>query len=62
MDPSDIVEVDLQTTFDGGSGGDNWDMDSITIKAIGDGVNEVLFRHGPKRFTHDAGRLVIRRG
>ena len=62
MDPSDIVEVDLQTTFGGGSGGDNWDMDSIIVKALGEGVNEVLFRHGARRFTHDNGFFVLRRG
>ncbi len=55
-DPSDIVEVDLQTR--GGVGGlldtgDNWDMESVTVKAIGPGVDEVIFRHGFKRFKDD---------
>jgi len=59
---ADIVEVDLTTTFGGGSGGDNWDMDSIIIKAIGKDVNEVIFRRGAWRFTHDHGLLVMKRG
>ena len=60
VDPSDIVEIDLQTTFSGGSGGDNWDMDSVTVKAVGEGVSDVIFRHGSKRFTHDDGFLTLR--
>jgi len=35
VDPSNIVEVDLETTFGGGTGGDSWDMDSIVVKAVG---------------------------
>ena len=62
VDPSNIVEIDLETTFSGGTGGDNWDMDSVTVKAVGGGVNEVLFRHGPRRFTHDNGILPLKRG
>ena len=49
--PSDIVEVDLQTTFTGGMGGDNWNLDSVTVKAIGEDVNEVIFKDSYKRFT-----------
>jgi hypothetical protein len=62
VDPADIVEIDLETTFSGGTGGDNWDMDSVTVKAVGGGVNEVLFKHGPRRFTHDNGILPLKRG
>ncbi|HTG95573.1 MAG TPA: hypothetical protein VL866_23435 [Pyrinomonadaceae bacterium] len=56
VDPSEIVEVDLETTFDGGCCGDNWDMNSVIVKAVGDGVNEVLFTKvgfPAKRFTGD---------
>lgn len=49
--PNDIVELDLQDTFGGGLGGDNWNMNSISAKATGAGVNMVLFTHGYKRFT-----------
>jgi len=65
VDPSDIVEVDLKTTFTGGAGGDNWDMNSVLVKAIGDGVNEVLFdKFGfpAKRFTGDDRVLQLKRG
>jgi hypothetical protein len=59
--PADIVEVDLQTTFGGGAGGDNWNMDSVSIKAIGSGVNKVIFEHGAKRFTGDSKTLRLTR-
>ncbi len=61
VDPSEIAEVDLQTTFTGGTGGDNWDMDSVIVKAIGEGVNEVILKGGPKRFTGDSKVLRLRR-
>ena len=50
----------MKTFFGGGTGGDNWDMDSISVKAVGDGVNDVIFQHGPRRFTHDNGVLMRR--
>lgn len=46
----------------GGTGGDNWDMDSVTVKAIGEGVNAIIFKHGSKRFTGDAKILKLKRG
>lgn len=52
-DPKDIIEVDLQTTFTGGVGGDNWNMGHVTVKAVGEDVDEVLFKRGAKRFTGD---------
>ena len=64
VDPADIVEVDLETTFTGGTGGDNWDMNSVIVKAIGDGVNEVLFTKvgfPGKRFTGDKKILRLKR-
>jgi hypothetical protein len=61
VDPANIIEMDLRTTFGGGTGGDNWDMESITVRAVGDGVNDVIFKHGPKRFTHDDGFLTLKR-
>jgi len=54
VDPSEITEIDLETTSRGGLSGDNWDMNSVIVKAIGDGVNEVLFSKVGfpfKRFT-----------
>jgi len=61
VDPDDIVEVDLQTTFSGGVGGDNWNMESVSIKAIGSGVHDVIFTHGAKRFTGDSKTLRLTR-
>jgi hypothetical protein len=56
VDPKEIIEVDLQTS--GGAGGhfqteDNWNMASVSVKAIGVGVDEIIFKHGFKRFKHD---------
>lgn len=59
--PVDVTEVTLQTTFAGGIDGDNWDMDSVEMRALGNGVDEVLFMHGPRRFTGDDGSLFLRR-
>src|SRR5262249_30447246 len=57
--PSDIVRIDLQTTFTGGAGGDNWDMQSLLGKAIGEGVNEIIARDGFFRFTKSENLLSI---
>ena len=51
----------FQTTFTGGASGDNWDMDSVTVKAIGEGVNEIILKHGAKRFTGDDKLLRLKR-
>jgi len=61
VDANDILEVDLQTTFTGGTSGDNWDMDSVAVKAIGEGVNEIILKHGAKRFTGDDRLLRLNR-
>ena len=58
VDPEDIIEVDLQTS--GGAGGhfqteDNWNMASVSVRAIGAGVDEIIFKHGFKRFKHEEG-------
>jgi hypothetical protein len=59
-DPADIIEVDLQTTFTGGIGGDNWTLDTVTVKALGEGVNKILFKGGNKRFTGDDRMLRLK--
>src|SRR5262249_26037804 len=51
--PNDVVAVTLQTTFGGGIGGDNWNLNSIQVAAVGDHVNQVIFTNGFKRFTGD---------
>jgi len=40
-------------------GGDNWNMDSIKITAVGTGVNRVIGTHGYNRFTGSARQLDI---
>ena len=59
--PSDIASIDLQTTFGGGIGGDNWDMDSVSVKAVGSGVDQAIFKSGAKRFTGDSKTLRLAR-
>jgi hypothetical protein len=56
---SQITSVKLLTTFTGGMGGDNWNMDSIKITAVGTGVNRVIGMHGYNRFTGDARQLDV---
>lgn len=57
---SDIEAIRLRTTFGGGTGGDNWNMDSIQVDWRGmGGVGGALGTHGFKRFTGDERELVI---
>ena len=59
VSPTDIISVKLQTTFSGGFGGDNWNMDSIQVTALGTGVNQIIFTSGFKRFTASNGTLIM---
>ncbi len=59
VDPKTIHEIDLRTTFSGGIGGDNWNMDALTVRATGNGIDETLVTAGPKRFTGDDKTLAI---
>jgi hypothetical protein len=54
-----IRGVTLATNFGGGTGGDNWNMDSLKITAMGPGINRVIGTHGFNRFTGDRGRLDV---
>ncbi len=57
---ADIEAIRLRTTFGGGTGGDNWNMDSIQIDWRGlRGVGGALGTHGFKRFTGDERELTI---
>src|SRR5262249_53053020 len=40
--PDQIRSVTLATSFGGGSGGDNWNMDSLKITAEGRGISRVI--------------------
>lgn len=49
-----IDRVVLSTTFGGGMGGDNWNLDRLTIKARGNRLNQTIYNRSGKplrRFT-----------
>jgi hypothetical protein len=56
---SQIRSLTLITTFTGGMGGDNWNMDSLKVTATGQGVNQVIGTHGYNRFTGDRRQLEV---
>lgn len=41
--PCDLTNLVLSTTFGGGMGGDNWNMNSLKVTAVGGGQNKVLY-------------------
>ena len=55
--------VKLQTTFSGGMGGDNWNMDQLYIELCFARARQTqctqLATHGPRRFTADRGELIV---
>lgn len=55
--------VKLQTTFSGGMGGDNWNMDQLYVEICFARGRESqcieLGRHGARRFTGDRGELIV---
>ena len=57
IEAKDILGVRLETTFKGGMGGDNWNVDYLRVQAVKkNGKKEVLLtKHGKplKRFTAD---------
>ena len=57
--PDQIRSVTLITTSTGGSGGDNWNMDSLRITAVGGGINRVIGMSGSNRFTGDRRQLNV---
>jgi hypothetical protein len=57
--PSEIVRIDLDTTFGGGIGGDNWNMDCVAVRAVGNGLDQFIARSGFKRFTGDDRSLSV---
>ena len=55
-----IHKIVLETTFKGGSGGDNWSMDSVQIIAVVNGVNHTIATQGFYRFAGPPGnRLTV---
>lgn len=59
---ANIVSLQLETTFSGGIGGDNWDMNEVRVLALGNSLRQPLFNHGFHRFTGDNRTLLIGRG
>jgi hypothetical protein len=55
--------VKLQTTFSGGMGGDNWNMDQLYVDVcFARGRESECIRvatHGPRRFTGNRGELIV---
>lgn len=56
---SDIKGIKLSTTFSGGGGGDNWNMDKLSVRAVGSGVNRLIATYGSYRFTGEKKHLTI---
>jgi hypothetical protein len=56
---AEIRSVTLSTTFGGGMGGDNWNMDWAKVTATGGGVNRVVGNAAAKRFTGSDKALVV---
>ncbi len=58
---AEIKNMILQTTFGGGIGGDNWNMDGLVVRAFGGNVDELIYnRHNSPlfRFTGDRKRFT----
>ena len=45
---SQIKNITLKTTFGGGSGGDNWNVDSVRVIACGNRIYEILINQSGK--------------
>lgn len=56
---AEIKSVTLSTTFGGGMGGDNWNMDWAKVTATGSGVSRVVANAAAKRFTGSDKQLVV---
>jgi hypothetical protein len=39
--------------------GDNWNMNSLTVTAVGNGLNKQIGSYGFKRFTGDQKQLSV---
>lgn len=54
-----IASVTIQTNFQGGWDGENWDMNSVDIEAWGNGVDRRIGHNGYQRFTGGYHNLAI---
>src|SRR4029077_9314540 len=44
--PTALRSLTLTTTFSGGMNGDNWNMNSLTVTAVGNGLNKQIGSYG----------------
>jgi len=56
---AELKSLTLTTTFSGGISGDNWNMNSLTVTAIGNGLNKQIGSYGFKRFTGDQKQISV---
>ncbi|MCP5054986.1 MAG: hypothetical protein GY940_47910 [bacterium] len=56
--PKDILNIVFSTTFRGGVGGDNWDVNAISIRGIGGNVDKTL-RDYKRRFRFTGHRKSL---
>ncbi len=54
-----IASVTIQTNFGGGWNGENWDMNEVSIEALGNGIDQRIGHYGYCRFTGDFHNLTI---
>jgi len=59
VSPAELKSLALTTTFSGGTNGDNWNMNSLTVTAAGNGLNKQIGSFGFKRFTGDQKQLNV---
>jgi hypothetical protein len=60
VDPKDILSIVFTTTFGGGVGGDNWDVNFIQVRAIGGRLDRVLKEFKSRyRFTGNRKTLKL---
>lgn len=57
--PVVLRSITISTTFGGGIGGDNWNMNSFKAVAQGTGLNKEVARYGYKRFTGSDKSLTV---
>ena len=57
--PAALKSLTLTMTFSGGLNGDNWNMNSVTVTAEGNGLNKQIGSYGFKRFTGDQKQLSV---
>jgi len=55
----ELRSLEISTTFQGGSGGDNWDMNQLVVSVLGGGFFRQIKTVGFKKFTGDDKVLLV---